>query len=187
MLRPLAIALPFLLTLAGCLGTDEPLDTAAAQADAPTATNATAEADASTNATVVELVPIPVAYSGSTPTGVCAFMVGQCEFTSAGSESTHSLDTAGKVMTHLAVQFTYGEQKPGMAFYVALCEDVGSHCTEYQTGPSPLVLEYDLESFPPGTAFTLSAGSVGGQAEAAGVITFAETTFDVKGTLTSVR
>jgi hypothetical protein len=115
-------------------------------------------------------------------------MAGVCEFPQAGTEDYHMLDVAGQART-LALQVTYGEQAPGMSFYVGVCvgEDEGSECLEYRTGPSPLVAEFDLSGYPPGTAFGISIGSGNFDAAAHGVgVVFGPADFEVQGTLTSL-
>lgn len=190
-----ASPLVVLVLLAGCLGGADPETPAAATPNVQaagsgaTATGTTATLAANeTNASVVIPVATPVSYSGKTPAGACVFMAGVCQFPQGGTEDYHMLDPiAGQAKT-LALQVTYGEQAPGMTFYVGVCmgEDEGAECLDYQTGPSPLVVEFDLSGYPPGTAFGISVGSLNEQAINAGVLLDAPVDFEVAGTLTSI-
>lgn len=180
-----AIVLALSLLLAGCLAKDEaPVDAAATQADVGPDLAANVTADAA-NATATPTLT-PVAYSGTTPVGACAFLVGQCQFIATGTEDYHLIQTEGQPV-RLLLSIAYGAQQPGMSFYAALCEgeNEGETCTEYVTGPSPLVLDYDLSAHAPGTLLGISVGSVNVDAAAAGTMLFGESTFDVTGTLTT--
>ena len=193
MLR-LAVPLVLLATFAGCLGGGEPEAPAAA---APAADKASAETVAANatfamepdaaNGTVVP-VATPIAYSGRTPASVCQFIAGQCLDAQPGTEDFHMLDPVEGQGKLLALQVTYGEQAPGMDFYVGVCfgPDEGTQCTEYQTGPSPLVVEFDLSSYPPGTPFGISVGSLNTAAMETATMVFAPVDFEVAGTLTSL-
>lgn len=188
-----ATPLLVLVLMAGCLGGGEPEAPAAgAASDGPSLgveSGEAAEVTAENASEIPPLVPIatPVAYSGTAPVGVCQFIAGQCAFATAGSEDYHMLEVPGQAKT-LALQVTYAGQAPGMDFYVGVCigENEGSECLEYKTGPSPLVVEWDLSPYPPGTAFGISIGSVQTQATSTATMVFGPAEFDVAGTLTSL-
>lgn len=189
-----ATPLLVLVLLAGCLGGAEPeastSETGSQTASPDTQPEATSEVKPSENATGSSgNVPVgtPVSYSGKAPVGVCQFIAGQCQFVVAGSEDYHMLDVQGHA-THLALQVTYSGQAPGMDFYVGVCvgEDDGSDCLDYLTGPSPLVVEFDLSSYPAGTQFGISIGSLNTAAEPAATYVFGPADFEVVGTLTTL-
>ena len=185
-----AIPLVVLVLLAGCLGAEPetpaaPVDASGAEATA--AQDAEALENASTPA-IVTPVATPVSYAGSTSASVCEFMAtGTCMAVQSGTEDYHMLDVAGQAK-RLALQVTYDGQLPGMDFYVGVCigENEGSECLDYQTGPSPLVVEFDLSSYPPGTDFGISVGSLNTAATATGAMVFGPSEFQVEGTLTSL-
>ena len=192
-----AAPLVVLVLLAGCLGGAEPEATTAGAssstaqegaADASQASATLTPTENATDASAVIPVATPIAYSGHTPTGVCQFMVGQCLDAQQGTEDFHMLDPVAGQATLLALQVTYGEQAPGMEFYVGVCSgpDEGTQCTDYQTGPSPLVVEFDLSAYPPGTSFGISVGSLNTAAMQTATMVFAPVDFEVAGTLTSL-
>lgn len=193
MLLRAVVPLVLLVLLAGCLdgsGNEAPA------ADAQTATPAadgtvTPAVEDVANATAPDAaMPIttPVSYSGSSPVGVCEFMaVGACVFPVAGSEDFHLIEAPGQAK-RLNVQVTYAGQLPGLDFYVGFCsgDEEPTDCANYVTGPSPFTLDVDLSSYPPGTVFALSIGSVVTPAMMAGAGVFGPADFQVEGTLTSI-
>lgn len=189
-----ALLLTLFLITAGCLGGDEPAEEAAVAASTPTNADASAGTASAPeeNATLAEPVAVPVSYSGSTPTGACAFPVGQCHWTQSGSEDYHAIEASGRA-TRISVSIAYADQAPGMQFYVALCRGEGADestvtCEDYQTAPSPILLDLDLSADPAGTSYGLSVGSVSDAAGATGAgMVFGPSTFDVEGVLTVLR
>lgn len=187
----LALTIAFVLALAGCLGGKaDPVSSASVKAT-PTAPSATqAATNASANATDAPMpVLLKVGYSGNTGTGACVFTVGQCQFAQPGVEDNHMFDPIKGTPTRLAIQFTYGEQKPGMEFYVGFCsgpDHATMSCGDYQTGPSPYLREFDLKSYPAGTLFGMSVGSLNGAGESGGAIVFADVAFQAEGTFTVI-
>lgn len=181
------------LVVAGCLGADEPVaQSAAAQpADASVDAGAVAATIPEDNATAAEPVDVPVSYSGSTPTGACVFPAGQCHWTQSGSEDYHAIASTGRA-TRISLSIAYADQAPGMQFYVALCRGEGVDestvtCEDYQTAPSPILLDVDLSSDPAGTSYGISVGSVSDATGATGAgMVFGPSTFDVDGALTVV-
>lgn len=197
MLRAFTILLVIALPLAGCLGKDEPLDTASVATNASAATNATSASASATGAldnatSVAAPVAVPISYAGSTPEGACVFVAGQCQWTQAGSEDDHAIDFTGTAK-RIVVNITYGEQHPGFTFYVALCrgegvDEGGVECPDYQTAPSPIVLDVDLSADPAGTKYGLSVGSVNDAGASAGAgMLFGAAEFSVDGAILVVK
>jgi hypothetical protein len=193
MLR-VAVPLAVLVLLAGCLGAkDDPVAPAAAGPQAQASGNgasATASLSAVNDTPPAPPVPVvtPVSYAGRTSAGACVFIPNVCEFPQPGTEDYHMLDVAGQAQ-RLVMTLTYGQQVPGMEFYVSVCasETEGEACFEYQTGPSPLAVEFDLSGYPPGAAFGISVGSLNAAGAGAGVgIVFGPADFSVEGALTSL-
>lgn len=190
MLRYLSLAA--VLLLAGCLNAeDAPAeggdDVATAAVDAAEPQNAVVEAEAAESAAIALLVT-PIEYSGSTPVGVCNFIVGQCEWANEGTEDFHMLGLQGAAQW-LSVAFEFSGQAPGMQFYAAVCPaeaEGGDGCSEYVTGPSPLLLEVDLTQFPAGTDLGISVGSLNQEAAQSGTMVFGAADFTVVGTATSM-
>lgn len=190
----LLVPLVLVLAVAGCLGGGDggAPETPAAAADTP----ASGAGDALGNTTLstdpdaetVSPVAVPVSYSGRSPLGVCVFAAGQCVVPQPGAEDYHLIEAPPGRPTHLSLQVTYSGQLPGMAFYVGVCvgADEGAECTDYQTGPSPLVAEFDLSAFPPGGVYGISVGSISEPAMNAGAAVFGPADFEVVGVLTLV-
>ena len=187
-MRPLLLILALLA--AGCVDTAETAERAApSEGDASAiagesgagAPDEVAEAEA-----VLVPIAVPVSYSGTTPEGSCS-MLG-CHWVTAGSEDFHPIEHEGKA-TKLAVQVTYRDVKPGMEFYIGLClgdgaDEASVSCDGYVTGPSPLVVEFDLAGHVAGDQVALSTGALNGTSTASGVMVFTASSFDVAGTLT---
>lgn len=187
----LRFALPIALALAaaGCLN-NAPPEEDVATASAPEGAEAAVVAPEQAMATEMTIDEGPlttlVSYEGSTPAGVCQFIVGQCQWAEQGSEDFHMLDVVGQAQW-LTVAITYGEQAPGMEFFAAVCPadaEGGDGCSEYVTGPSPLMLDVDLTAFEGGIG--ISVGSLNQAAGATGAFVFGAADFQVEGVLTSV-
>lgn len=188
MLRPL-VAIVSLFALAGCLSPEAEAPVEAASADdagaMASAENAMAQTPAVDDAQAAPpLVETPIAYEGSTPQGACTMV--SCHF-EGGSEDFHVIDVVGQPVK-LTLTITYGEQIPGHEFYASVChgEDESADCSEYETGASPLVIEYDLAAHPSDSPMGVSVGSVNFAAGAAGLMTFGPADFSVEGVLVTV-
>lgn len=187
--------LVLLVLLAGCLGgseTEAPAAQAPEAAAAPAADAATVTAtDAAANATAPgAALPVvtTISYAGSSPTGVCEWAAsGACVFMQSGAEDFHAVEAPGQAKL-LSFQVTYTGTLPGMDFYVGVCagENEATDCADYVTGPSPIAVQADLSSYPPGTVFGISIGALATPAMMAGVAVFGPADFQVEGTLTSV-
>lgn len=180
------LLLTFALVAAGCVGaSDAPLETASADVASPG--NATAAPIVETTSEDPAIpVAVPVSYSGSTPEGVCS--AAGCQWLSEGAEDYHPIEHTGHA-TKLAVQVTYADVKPGMEFYIGICIGDGADetqvtCRDYTTGPSPLVVEFDLADHVPGQGIALSTGALNGLSTMSGLMVFSSSSFQVEGTLT---
>lgn len=186
-MRPFLLLAPLALLAAGCIGSAGTPEEAPTVAEPPAAAaeeSLTSGAEANATAAPAGPVPVPFSYAGSSPTGVCT-PVGVCEFAQGGAESYHVIEHEGHA-TRLAAQVTYGEQLPGMDFYVGICvgPEGSVECGDFRTGPSPLVVEFDLAAHVPGQIVALSIGSVSTPAAMAGALVLGPATFEVAGTLT---
>jgi hypothetical protein len=191
MLRALTFLVLVVLAggLAGCMGGPA---APTPKGDAPTISPAAVEAPPANDTANVTLMPapVPITYSGTSPTGVCTYgtPADQCQFSAPGTEGFHMVE-ANRKPTHVAVQITYGAQQPGMEFYATICKgkkgDPSSfNCSDYKTAPSPMLLDVDLRALPADGAIAISLGSLNITPTPAGAMTFSSVDFKVQGTLT---
>lgn len=186
-----AFALALAILAAGCLGGDAPVESASVAtptAPAPEAATASNATESVADESAVAPKPVSVSYTGTAPAGACVFPAQACQWT-GGSEDYHAIAYQGRA-THLAIQVTYADQAPGMTFYISLCRGEGTDettvtCDDYQTAPSPMMLEFDLRGDPAGASYGLSVGSVSDAVGSTGAaMLFGPANFAVEGTLT---
>ncbi|GEM_PF-6048343 len=174
---------------AGCLGGSTP--TPATKETATLSPAAAPLANATPNETApVAPPPVPISYSGTSPTGACSYgtPADQCQFSQTGSESFHVVDAKG-VPRRVVVKIEYGAQQPGMTFYASVCTgkkgDAASfQCNDYKSAPSPMTLDVDLKALPADGAIALSVGSLAITPTPSGALVFSSVDFKVQGTLT---
>ena len=182
--------------LAGCASTaNEPAKTASVASNGSASPgNAIAAANATMNATPIVALPIPIAYQGSSPQGVCTTSgtpADQCQFSSTGSESFHKIDYKGTA-THIAIQITYPAQQAGFNMYAAVCIGkagapiANNDCHDYKTAPSPMRIDIPLKDLAPNAPLGISIGAISDTPAAAAVLVFGQSDFKVQGTLTAL-
>ena len=164
-MRALAPVILTTLLLAGCIGgaKDAPEEVEAASAAASATAAATMANETANASAAAPPVPktTPIAYSGKTLGGACAFLVvtGECQFADEGAEAHHAIAVTG-TLVRLEGTLAYSATAPAGEFVAYLCGKVGDKFTCDKTrarGPSPLKLSWDLADLSSATELMLGA------------------------------